>query len=69
MIGTDQEIRKRRMAATMLLSVHDELVFEAPEDEARQLEELVRVVMEGVWELRVPLKVNLQRGRSWAEVH
>jgi len=69
MIRADEELRERKMTATMLLSVHDELVFEAPADEVEDLARLVKSVMEGIWELAVPLKVNLQQGRSWAEVH
>ena len=69
MIRADEEIQKRNMASTMLLSVHDELVFEAPAEEVGELEGLIRSVMEGIWNLAVPLKVNLLRGQSWAEVH
>jgi DNA polymerase-1 len=53
----------------MLLSVHDELVFEVPPDELEPVKELIRSIMEGVWELKVPLKVNLAWGENWAEIH
>ena len=53
----------------MLLSVHDELVFEVPSEELELVESLVRETMEAVWELRVPLKVNVASGDNWAEAH
>jgi DNA polymerase-1 len=49
--------------------VHDELVFELPEDEVEKAAALVREVMEGVVTLRVPLAVEVGTGRSWAEAH
>jgi DNA polymerase-1 len=53
----------------MLLSVHDEIVFEAPPDELESVKLLVKEIMEGIWELKVPLKVNLASGKNWAEAH
>ncbi|MFW6084248.1 MAG: DNA polymerase I [Gemmatimonadota bacterium] len=51
----------------MLLQVHDELLFEAPESEAEALGRLVRDEMEGAIELDVPLRVDLGIGTSWYE--
>jgi DNA polymerase-1 len=53
----------------MILQVHDELVFEVPEAEVETLEGLVRARMEGVFALRVPLVVDVGRGRNWREAH
>jgi DNA polymerase-1 len=53
----------------MLLSVHDEIVFEVPEAELETIKVLAPEVMETVWELKVPLKVNLDWGKNWAEAH
>jgi DNA polymerase-1 len=50
----------------MVLQVHDELVFEAPEGEVDRLMAMVREVMETVVELRVPLKVDIGAGANWA---
>jgi DNA polymerase-1 len=69
MIEVDAAIRKARLRSSMLLTVHDELIFEAPPRELASLMDLVREVMEGVWELKVPLKVNIASGGSWAEAH
>ncbi len=57
------------LSARLLLQVHDELLFEAPEAEAAALASLARTVMEGAATLSVPLLVETGIGRSWAEAH
>ena len=52
----------------MILQVHDELVFEAPEEEVEALKKLVKEHMESAVELRVPLLVQISTGRNWAEL-
>ncbi|MDX2454819.1 DNA polymerase, partial [Desulfosarcina sp.] len=69
MINTDRALRKKRMNTAMLLSVHDEMIFEVPPDELDDAKALVREGMESVWELAVPLKVNMACGQNWAEAH
>ncbi len=69
MIRVDDAFRKRKLKSAMLLTVHDELVFEVPRDEIEAVEALVKEIMEGIWELRVPLKVNIAGGKNWAEAH
>ena len=72
--GTAADILKRAMidlaaalppSAPMILTVHDELVLEAPRDEAEAVSALVRSRMEDAAELRVPLKVDLGVGDDW----
>jgi len=58
-----------KMASRMLLSVHDEILFEVPEVEIEPLTALAKRVMEGVFKLKVPLKVNIDSGDNWAEAH
>jgi len=53
----------------MLLSVHDELLFESPEDEADALARVAQQVMEGAAQLAVPLVVETGKGRTWADAH
>ena len=57
----------------MLLQVHDELVFEAPEDKAEAAGDVIRRVMTGAAEpaltLSVPLEVEVGIGKSWGEAH
>ena len=69
MINVDRTLRKKRMKTTMLLSVHDEIIFEVPPEEIDDANALVREEMEGVWDLAVPLKVNVACGQNWAEAH
>jgi len=69
MIKMDATLTKRGFQSAMLLSVHDELIFEVPPDELDEAKKLIREVMEGIWDLKVPLKVNIGCGENWAEVH
>jgi DNA polymerase-1 len=52
----------------MILQVHDELLFEAPEDEIPRLTSIVKEVMEGVHKLRVPLVVETKVGPNWRDM-
>jgi DNA polymerase-1 len=67
MIDIWRVFRGRRLRTKIILQVHDELVFEVPEEETWLVEELVRDKMENVYPLRVPLKAHLGWGKSWAE--
>lgn len=69
MIKVDAAFTERGFQSLMLLSVHDELIFEVPPDELDEAKNLIREIMEGIWDLRVPLKVNVGYGENWAEVH
>ena len=69
MIKVDAAFTERGFQSVMLLSVHDELIFEVPPDELDEAKNLIREIMEGIWDLRVPLKVNVGYGENWAEIH
>ena len=69
MITVDSVFTERDLKSAMLLSVHDEIVFEVPSDELNEVRSLVKEIMESIWELKVPLKVNLAVGKNWAEAH
>ena len=69
MINMDCALKARGLKAAMLLSVHDEIVFEAPYDELDIVKKLSQEIMEGVWVLKVPLKINIASGKNWAEAH
>ena len=69
MIQIHRALGEKGLSARMLLQVHDELVFEVPEQELSLLESLVRKMMEGAADLAVPLTVDISSGRSWAEAH
>lgn len=68
MIRIADAARERELRSRMILQVHDELIFEGPEDEAEEVGSLLAEVMPASMELKVPLKVDLKRGRTWAEL-
>ena len=69
MVNIDRLLREEKLQTRMLLQVHDELVFEAPENEREHVTELICREMEGAVPLDLPLKVELGSGRNWAEAH
>ncbi len=69
MIRVNQAFKDMNLASAMLLSVHDEIVVETPEGEVDLVKDLVKTIMESVWELDVPLKVDVGSGANWAEAH
>jgi DNA polymerase-1 len=69
MINIARIFAERRLRAAMIMQVHDELVFEAPESETREVMALVKTEMENVMRLSVPLKVDIGSGQNWDEAH
>ncbi|MFC2044859.1 DNA polymerase I [Chloroflexota bacterium] len=68
MVNLYREIGRRQLRSKMLLQVHDELLFEVPEEELEVIQECVPVIMSGALELSVPLKVATKSGRNWEEL-
>jgi DNA polymerase-1 len=69
MIRLAQKIRKKKLKSRMILQVHDELVFECPEEEEQEMRALVKKEMEGVVALKVPLVVDMGWGKNWNTAH
>ncbi len=69
MIEIDAELKKRGMRSRIIMQVHDELVFELPENEADDLKEIVVEIMESAVKLSIPLKVDVRAGKNWDEAH
>lgn len=69
MIRLDDRLTHEQLSAQMLLQVHDELLIEAPDSEVAAVTEIAREAMSQVATLRVPLKVDIGVGHSWAEAH
>jgi DNA polymerase-1 len=69
MVSIYRRMKERKSRSRLIIQIHDELVFEVPEDEAEEMEHVIRHEMEHVCPLLVPLKVSMGRGRSWAEAH
>lgn len=68
MIRVVERLEAEGLTAKMLLQVHDELVFECPDEEVDRLKSLVRSAMEGAMTLDVPLKVEVKVGADWYSV-
>jgi DNA polymerase-1 len=68
MISIDRKIAERKLKTVMVLQVHDELLFEVPEDETAEIEALVREEMEGVVRLSVPILAHLGFGPNWRDL-
>jgi len=62
---TDERVRAAGLRARLLLSVHDELLFEVPRDEVDALARIVRETMEAALPLDVPLTVDVKVGDDW----
>ena len=65
MIKIDHVLQKEKMKSLMIMQVHDELVFDAPAEEAEQLGKKVVKEMNAAYELKVPLKTDIYFGESW----
>ena len=68
MIALDRKLTERNLKTRMVLQVHDELLFDVPTDETKEIEELVRAEMEGVVKLNVPLVAGLGFGPNWRDL-
>ncbi len=67
MLEIDHLLKERHLRSKMVMQIHDELIFEAPDEELEELHALVKKGMEGVFELQVPLVVDINIGKNWAE--
>ena len=69
MVGIPPALTTAGLGAKMLLQVHDELIFDVPEEEIEETIDLVKKVMEGAAHLSIPLTVDAGIGDSWADAH
>jgi DNA polymerase-1 len=67
MVRIDKALASGGHQAAMLLQVHDELVFECPPEELNAVSKMVKREMEGVYELKVPLVVDIGTGDNWRD--
>jgi DNA polymerase I len=65
MIDMALRLKEENLQSRLLLQVHDELIFECPEEEIETLKKIVPEVMENAMELEVPLKVDYSYGPTW----
>lgn len=67
MLKIDETIEKKSLKGYMILQIHDELIFELPNEEIPLFESFVREAMENVMKLKVPLIVDISIGKNWKE--
>jgi len=68
MINLCREMDKRQLKSKMMLQVHDELIFEVPEEELELMRQLVPQIMSTALKLSLPLKVDIKTGNNWGEM-
>ena len=68
MVKLYQEMNQRSLKSKMLVQVHDELLFEVPDDELEEMYQLVPTVMTTALELSIPLKVAINSGHNWGDL-
>ena len=69
MLNISHAIHHAGLSSRLLLQVHDELIFEVPLEEVDQMKLLVRETMEHAYPLSIPMRVSIETGRSWGEMH
>ena len=69
MIRLHERINAEAWPCHMLLQIHDELLFEIPDEAVSDVVPRIAETMEGVWDLEVPLTVEVGQGDNWAEAH
>lgn len=67
MIQVDAHLKAHPHEGMMILQIHDELLFEAPDDQTQKLSFKVKTIMEGIFTLNVPLIVDISIGKNWGE--
>ena len=67
MVNLDRRLKGERLAARLLIQVHDELVLEAPEGEIGRASAIVREAMETCFPLSVPLVAEVRSGPTWLD--
>jgi len=67
MINIHNVLKEEKLESKMILQVHDELVFEVPEDELEEMKKIVKARMEQVIKLDVPVRVQVKAGKNWLE--
>ena len=69
MVRVWRRLRDEKMESRLILTVHDELIVEAPEAEAEKAAQILREEMEGCVQYAVPLSTDVHTGKNWLEAH
>lgn len=69
MLKVVERIEKEKLKTSLVLQVHDELILEVPDKEIESVRSILRSEMEGAVKLKVPLRVTIETGESWGDMH
>ncbi len=69
MVKVYNRLKELHSGARLILQVHDELILEVPDDELATVTDEIKRIMENAVEYPIPLKVNIERGKSWGDFH
>ncbi len=69
MLEISERLKKEALKSKMIIQIHDELLFEVPQDEVKRVSKLAKEIMEKAIELEVPIKVDIKTGKNWTELH
>ena len=69
MIAVSRKLKEAKLQSNLLIQIHDELLLESPPEEVDTVKDMIVSTMEGIFSMRVPLKVEANIGPNWAEVH
>lgn len=69
MLGIQKEIEEKGLSGKMIMQVHDELVFDVPENEVSIFKEIIQTKMTGAIKTEIPLVVEIGQGKNWLEAH
>ncbi|WP_424632417.1 DNA polymerase I [Borreliella lusitaniae] len=69
MIKVFNEFKSKKMKSKILLQVHDEMLIESPIQEENEVKKILKIMMETAYTLNLPLRANIETGKSWGEIH
>ncbi|MCD2401068.1 DNA polymerase I [Borreliella bissettiae] len=69
MVKVFNEFKRNKMESKILLQVHDEMLIESPIKEENEVKKILKIMMETAYTLNLPLKANIETGKSWGEIH
>lgn len=69
MIKVHNEFKSKNLKSKILLQVHDEMLIESPKQECEEAKKIIKEMMENSYPLKLPLRTNIETGKSWGEIH
>ena len=67
MVKVHQALKENNLKTKMTIQVHDELIFDVPKNELEKLKQIITEIMDNVTKLSVPLDIDINYGKNWAE--